>query len=114
LTGKELSDTFISLYEDTYLPEVITLAGHSSAAKRHRQSERRRIGNKVIKSKVRNEIRRFLEAVDEKDAAKAENNLKTVSSLIDSAARKGIYHKNTAARTKSRLHKKYNALTAAS
>jgi small subunit ribosomal protein S20 len=65
----------------------------------------------MIKSKVRTEIRRFLEAVDEKDAAKAENNLKTVSSLIDSAARKGVFHKNTAARTKSRLHKKYNALT---
>lgn len=90
------------------------MTGKSSAAKRHRQSERRRIGNKMIKSKVRTEIRTFLEAVDEKDAVKAESNLKTVSSLIDSAARKGVFHKNTAARTKSRLHKKYNALTAES
>jgi ribosomal protein S20 len=30
----------------------------------------------------------------------------SVESFFDSAARKGVYHKNTAARTKSRLHKK--------
>jgi small subunit ribosomal protein S20 len=66
----------------------------------------------MIRSKVRTEIKRFLGAVEDKDVEKAETNLKTVASLIDSAAGKGLYHKNTAARTKSRLHKKLNELAA--
>jgi small subunit ribosomal protein S20 len=112
LTVKELSATFWSQYFIRNLPEVLSLTAHSSAEKRYRQSERRRIRNKMIKSRVRTEIKNFLLAIEEKDTTNAEKNMKTVFSLIDSAAGKGLYHKNTAARTKSRLHKKYNLLTA--
>ena len=81
-----------------------------SAAKRYRQSQKRRMRNRVMRSKVRSEIRSFLEAVDGKDKSAAETRLQSVTKLIDTAAGKGVYHKNTAARTKSRLRKKLNAL----
>lgn len=86
------------------------MAGQGSAAKRYRQSERRRLRNRAVRSQVRSGIRKFLVAVDakNKDAASAE--LTSVTRLIDSATGKGVYHQNTAARTKSRLTRKLNAL----
>jgi small subunit ribosomal protein S20 len=90
--------------------EVDPLAGQSSAAKRHRQSERSRLNNKAVRSEVRTSIRKFLSAVESKDADSASAQLMVVTKLIDTAAGKGVYHSNTAARTKSRLTKKLNAL----
>jgi len=81
-----------------------------SAAKRHRQSEKRRVHNRIIRSRVRTSVRRVLEAVDAKDRDKAETAYQEFTSLIDSAARKGVYHTNTAARKKSRMAKKVNGL----
>lgn len=81
-----------------------------SAAKRHRQSEKRRVHNRIIRSRVRTSVRRVLEAVDAKDREKAETAYQEFTSLIDSAARKGVYHTNTAARKKSRMAKKVNGL----
>ena len=81
-----------------------------SAAKRHRQSQKRRMRNRSMRTKVRTGIRRFREAVDANDRNGAEERLQEVTKLIDTAAGKGVYHKNTAARTKSRLRKKLNAL----
>lgn len=81
-----------------------------SAAKRYRQSQKRRMRNRAMRSRVRSGIRGFLEAVDSNNKADAESRLQSVTKLIDTAAGKGVYHKNTAARTKSRLRKKLNAL----
>lgn len=81
-----------------------------SAAKRHRQSEKRRMHNRAIRSRVRTSVKRVLEAVDAKDREKAEGAYQEFTSLIDSAARKGVYHTNTAARKKSRMAKKVNGL----
>lgn len=83
-----------------------------SAAKRHRQSEKRRIHNRIVRSRVRTSVKRVLEAVEANDRQKAENAYQEFTSLIDSAARKGVYHGNTAARKKSRMAKKVNALGA--
>lgn len=83
-----------------------------SAAKRHRQSEKRRIHNRIIRSRVRTSVKRVLSAVDAKDRSQAETAHQEFISLIDSAARKGVYHNNTAARKKSRMAKKVNALGA--
>jgi small subunit ribosomal protein S20 len=66
--------------------------------------------NRAMRSRVRSGVRSFLEAVDSKDKAEAESRLHSLTKLIDTAAGKGVYHKNTAARTKSRLRKKLNAL----
>jgi small subunit ribosomal protein S20 len=86
------------------------LAGQGSAAKRHRQSERRRVRNRAVRSQVRSSIRKFLAAVHTNNREQASDQLKSVTQLIDSAAHKGVYHKNTAARTKSRLTRKLNTM----
>lgn len=66
--------------------------------------------NKSERSQVRSTIRRFLEAVGAGDQPLAQEQFLRVTRLIDSAAHKGVYHKNTVARTKSRLQKKLNTL----
>ena len=81
-----------------------------SAAKRHRQSEKRRVMNRAVRSKVRSGIKKFLEAVDAENKTSATGQLQVVTKLVDTATGKGVYHQNTAARTKSRLHKKLNAM----
>lgn len=81
---------------------------NSSAAKRYRQSERRRVRNRSVRSQVRSGIRQFLAAVGSADKDGASESLARVTRLIDSAAGKGVYPKNTAARTKSRLHRTLN------
>ena len=84
--------------------------GTLSAAKRQRQNDKRRVHNRAAKSTVRTAQRRFEAAVKEQNTERAEEAFYRASSLLDSAARKGIFHKNTAARTKSRMQKKLNQL----
>lgn len=81
-----------------------------SAAKRYRQSEKRRIRNKSVRSEVRSSAKKLLSAIETKDAAVAGEAFRAFSALIDSAARKGVYHQNTAARKKSRMAAKVNAI----
>lgn len=50
------------------------------------------------------------EAIDAGDKNLATEQFALVTKLMDTAARKGLYHKNTAARTKSRLQKQLNSL----
>ena len=86
------------------------MIGKGSAAKRHRQSEKRRASNRAVRSEVRSGVKKFLDAADAENKESATEQLQVVTKLIDTAAGKGVYHKNTAARTKSRLHKKLNAM----
>jgi small subunit ribosomal protein S20 len=81
-----------------------------SAKKRQRQSEVRRLRNRKVRSEVHTEIRKFLEAVEAKNKEKAGAAYHSCQKLIDSAAGKGVFHMNTAARKKSRLSAKLNAL----
>ncbi len=80
------------------------------AAKRHRQSLKRRSHNRSIRSKVRTSIKTFESAVASGKKDQAEASYAQVVKLIDTAAGKGLYHKNTAARKKSRLHKRLASL----
>ena len=82
----------------------------NSAAKRHRQSEARRIANKSVKTAARGAARKFVEASAKKDEAASEAQLKSLIKRLDSAARKGIIAKNAAARKKSRMQKRFNAV----
>ncbi len=77
----------------------------TNAAKRHRQNITRRLRNKTIKSTVRTCIKAFEVSVKKHDKEAAEVNYKKFVKLIDTATGKGVFHKNTAARKKSRLHK---------
>jgi small subunit ribosomal protein S20 len=86
------------------------LSTKSSAEKRQRQSEVRRMKNREVRSEVRTEIRKLLEAVEAKDKEKAGAAYLICQKLIDSAATKGVYPKTNAARKKSRLHARLNAM----
>ena len=84
----------------------------SSAQKRHRQSEERRLRNKSVKSAVRSSAKKFVVLAQKKDVPGAEAALQDMIKKIDTAARKGIVKKNAAARKKSRMQRLYNSLKA--
>lgn len=85
----------------------------SSAEKRHRQSEERRLRNKAVKSSVRTSAKKFVLLAQKKEIEEAGAALKDMIRKMDSAARKGIIKKNTAARKKSRMQLLFNSLKAA-
>jgi len=86
------------------------VAGKGSAGKRQRQNETNRTRNKRAKSQVRTAIRTFKETVEANDKEKAAQDLGTVVKLIDTYTGKGLYHKNTTARKKSRLSAMLNGM----
>lgn len=69
----------------------------------------RHAANSRVKSSVHTAIRRSTEAIATGDADAVKKAYDKASSVIDSAARKGVLHKNTAARKKSRLAAKVNS-----
>jgi len=83
-----------------------------SAKKRMRQSAERRTRNRGRKSVLKNQIRKFLDALHDKDKARAESEYRAASRTLDRTAAKGTLHKNAAARRKSRLAARLKALTA--
>ena len=70
----------------------------------------RRAKNFAVRSTVKTATRKTLEAISGKQADEAKTLLTTAVSTIDKAAKKGVIHKNAAARKKSRLMKKLNAM----
>jgi small subunit ribosomal protein S20 len=84
-----------------------------SAEKRRRQSEERRKRNKAVKSSVRTSAKKFVLLARKKETGEAEAALKDMIRKIDSASRKGIIKKNTAARKKSRMQRLFNTLKSA-
>lgn len=84
-----------------------------SALRQHKQSENRRLRNKSVKGALRTQIRKVLEAVDKKDAAVSKNELSQAYALLDRAVAKGVIHRNNAARHKSRLSARVNAVAPA-
>ena len=90
----------------------------SSAEKRHRQSEERRLRNKSVKSSVRTSAKKFVALAQKPgrspaDLGETETALKDMIKKIDTAAQKGIIKKNTAARKKSRMQRLFNSIKAA-
>jgi small subunit ribosomal protein S20 len=71
-----------------------------SAKKRVKIAEKKRKRNKGIKTQIKNIVRKLKE---EKDSKKREELLKNAYSIVDKAVKKGVLHKNTAARKKSKL-----------
>ena len=78
------------------------MANIHSQVKRNLRTERERQENRHYSSSVRTIFRRLEEAAEAKDADKAQAEYRELSSRIDRAARTGVFHKNTAARKKSR------------
>jgi small subunit ribosomal protein S20 len=83
------------------------MANNKSAIKRVKITAKKTARNNIIRSKVRNTIRKFKIAVTT-NSENSEASLKTAISQIDKAVSKGILHKNNASRKKSRLTKRLN------
>jgi len=81
------------------------MANHKSAEKRVRQNARRNEINKSNRSKLRTQIKKLRAAIASTDKNVSGELLNPTVSLIDKAVNKGLLHRNTAARHKSRLTK---------
>jgi len=79
------------------------MANNPSAIKRIRQNEKRRARNRSHKGHLRTAVKDVREAIDAGNLESAEKSLAATLPLVDSSVGKGIIHRNTAARTKSRL-----------
>ena len=83
-----------------------------SANKRIRQSVKRNARNRARKGAVRNQVKKLNAVLATANVASAETELRTAVKLLDRVATKRAIHPNTAARRKSKLAKKINALKA--
>ena len=81
-----------------------------SAKKRVLVTEKKTMQNKAIKSALKTQIKKFLAAVSAGDKETADKLYPETVSAIDSAASKGILHKNNAANKKAKLAKKLAAI----
>lgn len=89
------------------------MPNHKSAEKRDRQNARRNAVNTTNRSRLRTEIKKLRTAIAAGDIEAAKTQLPKTISVIDKAIQKGVLHRNTAARHKSRLTSHVNTLTAA-
>lgn len=95
----------------TVYSEESKLANTASAQKEIRKNTRRRSRNRLVKSKTRTVVKRATVAIDDGEA-NALDEIRMAQIELDSAVSKGIIHKNTAARKKSRLVKRYRKTAA--
>jgi small subunit ribosomal protein S20 len=86
------------------------MANIKSAEKRIKTNERNRFQNRFYKSSVRTLMKRFFQNLEvykvsqtTEDKEKVQKVLNLVYSLIDKGTKKNIFHKNAAARKKSKL-----------
>lgn len=89
------------------------MAHSLSAKKRIRQNVKRKARNRARKEQIKLQVKSFMAALAAHDAPKAEAELSKVASRLDRVASKHTIHKNTAARKRSRLAKRLNAMKAA-
>lgn len=88
------------------------MANHFSALKRARQTEKRTATNRANTSRLRGALRELRETIAKGDKAVAETTYRSTVSALDKAIQKGVLHKNTAARYKSRLAARVKAVGA--
>ena len=83
------------------------MPNNAAAQKRMRQEQKRRLHNRSVKSLVKTQITKARQAIalDEN----SEEAVRAAVSELDRAAKKGVLHRNNAARRKSRLMKQLNA-----
>ena len=86
------------------------MANIKSAIKRNRQNEKRRVRNAAVRSTVRTSVKSARAAIEGGQADQARAALLNTIQTLDKAVTKGVIHKNTAARKKSRLTRQLNAL----
>ncbi|MFZ2149072.1 MAG: 30S ribosomal protein S20 [Sedimentisphaerales bacterium] len=94
--------------------QEIAVAHSLQAKKRARQNIKRRTINRARKSQIKTQIKHFETAVSEGNVEAASEQYKLVAQKLDKTASTSTMHKKTAARKKSRLAKKLNAIKAKS
>ncbi|NLJ64351.1 MAG: 30S ribosomal protein S20 [Christensenellaceae bacterium] len=88
------------------------MANIKSAKKRILVTKKKTMRNRMIKSRAKNAVKKYRRALAE-DMSTAEQQLSAASSALDRAVSKGVMHRNTANRNKSRMAKALNKAMAA-
>jgi small subunit ribosomal protein S20 len=83
-----------------------------SALKANRQNVKRREHNRQMRTKLRSALKAIRASLDAKDVSAAKAALSQTVSIVDKMATKGIIHRNTAGRYKSRLSSRLTKATA--
>lgn len=86
------------------------MARIQSAVKNIRKNRKRNAVNTARRSRLRSQLKKLRALLVEKDAAGARRELSRTLSILGRSVTKGILHRNTAARHKSRLTRQVNAL----
>ena len=86
------------------------MANHYSALKRVRQTKKRTATNRNSKGVLRGALRQIRETLVEANLEKVRQQMPEAFSRVDKAIQKGVLHKNTAARLKSRLMARLHAV----
>lgn len=89
------------------------MANHVSSLKRARQTVTRTEVNRANRSRVRGSLRALREALVKGDVKVATEQYKATVSALDKSVQKGVFHKNTVSRYKSRLNARLKALATA-
>jgi len=84
------------------------MANTKSAKKRINVIAKKTLRNKMVKSSAKTAIKKVIAAVESGSRDTALTTYRNAASAIDKATTKGVYHRNTAARKKSRLAKMVN------
>ncbi|MGZ8218491.1 30S ribosomal protein S20 [Methylomagnum sp.] len=86
------------------------MANIASAKKRAIQSEKHRLHNASLRSRLRTFMKKVILAVEAGNLEEAQAAFRAAVPIIDSSVNKGLIHKNKAARSKSRLNARVKAL----
>ncbi len=93
-----------------FIKEGKALANIKSAKKRIKVIQAKTLQNKMFKTQLKTEIKKYEAALAAGDVELAQATYKAATKKIDQAASRGIIHKNAAAHKKSQFTKKLNAL----
>lgn len=86
------------------------MANSAQARKRARQNDKNRDHNAALRSKMRTSVKNVRKAILAGEKDKAQEAFKIAVPVLDKMTNKGIVHKNSAARTKSRLNAALKAM----
>jgi small subunit ribosomal protein S20 len=90
-----------------------TVASHDSALKAHRQNIKHREHNRQLRTRLRGALRDIRTAIDSGDPKDVKDALRATISMVDKMAAKGLIHRNSAGRYKSRLARRIAKRSAA-
>jgi small subunit ribosomal protein S20 len=80
------------------------MANHKSALKKYRRDEKKRMINRMNRTKMRNRVKMFRRKIETGELEEAKQLFSGVVSIIDKTVTKGTIHRNTGSRYKSRLN----------